>query len=54
MDIRKIAIFAQKNINNFCCIFFLKFLVFGHQNPGFGLDPDPDSLEMLDSINPDT
>jgi hypothetical protein len=22
--------------------------IFGHQNPGSGLDPDPDALEMLD------
>ncbi len=44
-------------------LLFLLFYssVFGHQNPGFGLDqdpyPDPDSLEMLDpdldSINQD-
>jgi hypothetical protein len=22
--------------------------IFSYQNPGFGLDPDPDSVEMLD------
>ncbi len=33
--------------------------IFGHQNPGSGMDPDPDPLEMLvpdpysDSMNPD-
>ncbi len=23
-------------------------IIFSHQNPGSGLDPDPDSLELLD------
>ncbi len=42
----------QKGKNDpqkFSAVFFS--LIFGHQNPGFGLDPDPypDSLEMLDA-----
>jgi hypothetical protein len=45
-----IAILDTKKI--FCCIFFLQFLVI--KNPGSGLDPDPDSLEMLDPyLDPD-
>jgi hypothetical protein len=33
-----------------CCILIFSLSVFGHQNPGSGLDPDPypDPLEMLD------
>jgi hypothetical protein len=30
----------------FSCVFFS--YIFDHQNPGSGLDSDPDSLEMLD------
>jgi hypothetical protein len=33
------------------------FSIFGHKSPGSGLDPDPDSFDMLDpfpdSMNPD-
>jgi hypothetical protein len=40
----------EKYLNKFSAIFFS--YIFGHQNPGSGLDPDPypdrDSLEMLD------
>jgi hypothetical protein len=50
LDISKLQFLIKKR--NFCCIFAT---IFGHQNPGFGMDPnsDPyqDSLQMLD---PDT
>ncbi len=46
---------SKKDIKKFSTVFF--FFSFGHQNPGFGLDTDPDSLEMLDpdldSMSPD-
>ncbi len=36
----------KKKDKTISAVFFL--LLFGHQNPGSGLDLDPDSLEMLD------
>jgi hypothetical protein len=54
LDISKLQLLIKKNIlKNFCCIFFLKFLVIKT------LDPDQDSLEMPDPypypdpLNPD-
>jgi hypothetical protein len=45
LDISKLQFFIQKNFH----LYFFS-LVFGHQNPGSGLDPypDPDSLKILD------
>jgi hypothetical protein len=43
---KKKILISKKDIKNFNCIFFCKY--FGHQSPASGLDPDPDSLEMLD------
>jgi hypothetical protein len=49
LDISKLQFFFKKGY------FFSS--VFGHQNPGSGLDPYPDSVEMLDPdpdlMNPD-
>ena len=46
---------SKKDIKKISAVFF--FFNFGNQNPGSGLDPDPDSLEMLDpdpdSMDPD-
>ncbi len=40
-----IAILDQKRKKK-SAVFFK--IIFSHQNPGSGLDPDPDSLESLD------
>jgi hypothetical protein len=41
-----IAIFNRKRFKKVYVVFFSS--VFGHQNPGSGLDPYPGSREMLD------
>jgi hypothetical protein len=46
------AILDKKKGKKISAVFFSS--VFGHQNPGSGLDSDPDSLEMPDPyLNPD-
>ncbi len=49
---QQVSIFDRKNINFFSCIFFFQFLVITT------LDPDPDSLEIMDpdpaSLIPDS
>jgi hypothetical protein len=48
LDISKLQFLIKKRKTNFQLYFFSS--VFGRQNPGSGLDQDPDSLEIL---NPD-
>ncbi len=48
MGISKLQVLNKKRKKN-QLLFFPQ--IFGHQNPGSGLDPDPDSLKMLDRIH---
>ncbi len=54
LDTSKLQLLIKKKKKKIVCCIFSS--VFGHQNPGSGLDPDPDSLEMPDpypdSMNP--
>jgi hypothetical protein len=43
LEIKKIAIFDQKKIKKYSAVFYSS--IFGHQNPGSGLDRDLYSLE---------
>jgi hypothetical protein len=46
MEASKLQFLIKKRYITISAAFF--FLNFGHQNPGSGLDPGPDSIEMLD------
>ncbi len=48
LGISKLQFLIKKGFKKISAVFFSS--IFGHQNPGSGLDPDPypDSLEMLD------